>query len=156
MRKDFRRIAGELHRRPISDGELEALRASAAAAHVGASLAVEAREREHTIVYAAVGELYKKHPEKRTQYVGCEEKTLRDMKLVMRYCVYSAALDDKDYARDRMHYWFRTILNAFAFGREFIEDAYRIVQKRATASLGKSESTALNRMVDDAIEVYNS
>ncbi|MDX2177774.1 MAG: hypothetical protein SF028_15030 [Candidatus Sumerlaeia bacterium] len=156
MRKDFRKTAQQLHARPISDGELAALRESAANARTGAALAVQAREREHTIVYASVGELYKKYPEKRTMYAGCEEKTLRDMKLVMRYCVYSAALDDPDYARDRMHYWFRTILLAFNFGREFITDAYRIVQKRAATAIAPAENKVLHAMVDDAIQVYNS
>jgi hypothetical protein len=156
MRKDLIKIATELYSRPISDADVQTLRDHARRVAVGGSLAVQAREKEHTIIYASVGELYKKYPERRHAYVDCEEKTLRDMKLVMRYSVYAAVLDDLDYGPDRMFAWFRTIINAYEFGRELMEQAYRIVQRRAIGALGPEEAQALNRQLDKAIDVFNS
>ena len=55
-----------------------------------------------------------------------------------------------------MLYWFRTILNAFEFGREFIEDAYRMLQAEVVVQLGQDESAPLAAMLDEAIDVFNS
>jgi len=156
MRKDLRKMTPSLYRQGVTDEQLASLRQHANNIELGASLAVEAREKEHSIVYASCAQILKKYPQKRVQYKGCDEKTLRDMKLVMRYCVYSGVLDDADYARDKMHYWYRTIINAFGFGQEFIEDAYRTVQRRAEKTMNPAEFSVLSAMIDDAIAVYNS
>lgn len=155
MRKDLEAIAAALHARHATDEEIVALRRHAQAVAASASTAEQLKDKEYSIVHAAMGELYKKWPDKRTAFRSCEEKTLRDMKLVMRYCLYSAVLDDPDYAKDRMLFWFRTILNAFEFGHEFIEDAYRMAQKRVNQQLGKSEAESISYMIDESIAVFN-
>jgi len=156
MRHDLQDIATALHTRPITDEELTALRSHATAVGSSASTAEQLKEKEFTVVHAAMAELYRKWPEKKTAFQGCEEKTLRDMKLVLRYCLYSAVLDDSSYAKDRMLYWFRTILNAFEFGKDFIEDAYRFAQKRVNQQLSAAEAKSISFMIEESISVFRN
>lgn len=156
MRKDLTTLAIELERRALTDDDIRALRSHAQRRAAVTALAGELKAHEHRIVSGAVRDLYAKYPEKLTAYVGCDEKTRRDMKLVLRYCLYSIVLDDPDYAKDKMFYWFRTILNAFSFGKEFIEDAYRFAQKHAKERLSPEAAQRLNAEIDEAIAVFNS
>ncbi len=156
MRHDFTELSQELEVRPINNNEIAELREHASAVRTSASTAQQLKELEFTIIHATIGELYKKYPHKLEEFQGCKEKTLRDMKLVMRYAIYSIVLDDPQYAKDRMYIWFRTILNAFEFGKEFIEDAYRMAQKRCDQYLGQMEAKQVSFMVDEAVEVFNS
>ncbi len=78
------------------------------------------------------------------------------MRSVLGYCLYAVVLDDPDYAKDKMLYWFRTILNAFEFGNAFIEDAYRMLQAEVAAQLDHDMSPPLVAMLEEAITVFNS
>lgn len=156
MRKDLLDMGVQLDRRPLADADLAVLRRRAERMGRAAATASALKKHEAVIVDHAVRDLYAKYPAKLKQFPLCDEKTRRDMKLVLRYCLYSVLLDDPEYAKDRMFYWFRTILNAFAFGKEFIEDAYRIAQGHIRTHLAAEDSDAMNAMVDEAIAVFNS
>jgi len=155
MRQDMQDLSHALQTRGFGNEDIVALRRHTAAVRKGASTARELRDMEHTIIFASVAELYKKHPDKKGAWFQTEVKTLRDMKLVMRYALYSIILNDPEYAKQKMYWWFRTILNAFEFGKEFIEDAYRIAQTRTIKHMSKDEGEAVSQMIDEAITTFN-
>ena len=156
MRQDFVHMSLELHQRAISDDELTTLRRHAEQVRQAPEIAHALKQHEHEIVHATANKVYQKYPERLQQYEQAKLKTLRDMRSVLGYCLYSVVLDDPDYAKNTMLYWFRTILNSFEFGHDFIEDAYRMLQAEVTAHLRPAEAAPLVGMLDDAIAVFTS
>lgn len=155
MRKDLRRLAVELQARPIQATDIQKLREHAAAAKEGALLADEYKEKEYNLIYPTFAEAHKKYPEKEQQYVGYCEKFLRDMKLVYRYCVYSIVLADPSYHADRMNIWFRTIINAFGFGSDYMTDCYEMLKKRVGMQF-KDRARPMEEMIDATTAVWRS
>jgi hypothetical protein len=155
MKQEFIDLSIKLHHKPLDAGDLASLRAHAEAVRKSESTARQLKDAEHVIVFATMGQLYKKYPQKIDAYWQTEAKTLRDMKLVMRYCLYGVVLNDPEWPKQKMFWWFRTILNAFEFGKDFIEDAYRMAQQRTLKALGAEEGPAISRMIDVAIDTFN-
>ncbi len=155
MRRDFLHMSVELLQRPITDEELAALRRHAERVRHTPAVALALKHHEQDIVHATVTKLYQRYPQQLERYALTEVKTRRDMRSVLGYCLYSVVLDDPDYAKDKMLYWYRTILNAFEFGQTFVEDAYRLLQAEVVAHLGAETSAPLSVMLDEAIAVFN-
>ncbi|WP_089721443.1 hypothetical protein [Candidatus Entotheonella palauensis] len=156
MKAIFKDMSAHLMHRPMKDEELDTLRRHAKWVKQTPSIALELKQREPAIVYATVKQLYAKYPEYLERYQNCELKTARDMRSVLGYCLYAVVLDDPDYAKDRMLYWFRTILNAFEFGNAFIEDAYRMLQAEVAAQMSEDTSPPMMAMLEEAITVFTS
>ena len=156
MKTAFRDMSSHLMQRAINDEELDALRRHAKWVKQTPALALALKQHEFAIVRATVDQLYEKYPDYLQRYEQCELKTMRDMRSVLGYCLYSVVLDDPDYAKDKMLYWFRTILNAFEFGNTFIEDAYRMLQAEVASQLGPDVSPPLVAMLEESIAVFNS
>lgn len=156
MRRDFIQLSLALQRRAITDDELATLRSHARRVQDTPALALALKQHETPVINATVKKLYQKYPQWLQRYELCDLKTMRDMRSVLGYCLYSVVLDDPDYAKDKMLYWFRTIINAFEFGQEFIDDAYHMLQAETVAALGAEVSAPLATMLDEAIDVFNS
>ena len=153
MRNDIRELGHVLRDRGVEAADVNMLREHARRVAHGAAVARALNGQEHAVARASMERLYQKYPQQRDRYPDCESKTVRDMKLVLRYCAYSIALDDPEYAKQRMFYWLRTIFNAFQFGNGFIEDAYRLVQANATAGLEPDLAAPVERSLDEVIEI---
>lgn len=156
MRHDFIQMSLALLRRAITDEELEALRQHARRVKQTPALAQALKEHEQAIVHATVDKLYQRYPAQLARYEHTEVKTRRDMRTVLGYCLYSVVLDDPDYAKDTMLYWYRTIMNAFEFGGTFVDEAYHLLQAEVATQLGTKLSAPLTAMLDEAIAVFTS
>ncbi len=156
MKTAFKEMSAQLMQRAVTDEELDALRRHAKWVKATPGLALALKQHEAAIVQATVKQLYAKYPAYLQRYQDCDLKTSRDMRSVLGYCLYAVVLDDPDYAKDKMLYWFRTILNAFEFGHAFIEDAYRMLQAEVTSQLGSEISVPLVAMLEESINVFNS
>ncbi len=156
MKTAFRDMSLQLMQRAINDEELDALRRHAKWVKQTPTIALALKQHESSIVHATVNKLYAKYPDYPQRYQDCELKTARDMRSVLGYCLYAVVLNDPDYAKDKMLYWFRTILNAFEFGNTFIEDAYRMLQAEVSSQLGHEASPPLVAMLEEAITVFNA
>lgn len=156
MKTIFKDMSAQLMQRPMNDEELDALRRHAKWVKQTPPIALALKQHESTIIHATVKQLYAKYPNYLERYRNCELKTARDMRSVLGYCLYAVVLDDPDYAKDKMLYWFRTILNAFEFGNSFIEDAYRMLQAEVATHLSNDTNPPLMAMLEEAITVFTS
>lgn len=154
MNAELRTVSQEILSRPIQPGDIKALKEHSKRIRVGASATLQFKDAQGTIMDRTVREIYEKYPEKINMYRDCEAKTARDMHLVLGYCVYSLLLDDHDYAKERMLYWFRTVLKNYEFGDGFIADCYEILKSNVAKYLGENEAAAMNHMVDESIAIF--
>ncbi|MDX1973352.1 MAG: hypothetical protein SFY68_12545 [Candidatus Sumerlaeia bacterium] len=156
MNTALRQLSQELLTRPIQGADLQLLKSHSQKIRVGASAAIQFKDAQGIIIDRTVREIYKKYPDKLNQYRDCEAKTARDMHLVIGYCVYSLLLDDPDYAKERMLYWFRTVLKNYEFGDSFIADCYTILKSHIAKYLEEQEAVMMNHMVDESIAIFVS
>lgn len=156
MNLELRTLSQEILGRPIQASDIKLLKAHSQRIRVGASATLQFKDEQGKIIDKTVREIYEKYPEKINMYRDCEAKTARDMHLVLGYCVYSLLLDDHDYAKERMLYWFRTVLKNYEFGDSFIADCYEILKTNVAKHLEENESTAMNLMIDESIAIFVS
>lgn len=155
MQKKVREVSVKLYHRPLSAEDAALLRANAKARHLGARVAEQLKERDLDIVKAAVEEFRRRHPEKASKHAMMWEKTYRDMVMNIRYCQQCVALNDEEYGKQVVWWWFRTILNAFNFGDGFVEEGYRILQEQVRVALPAEEAEAVTHMLAVMIETLN-
>ncbi|MGF1571461.1 MAG: hypothetical protein ACFCU1_00135 [Sumerlaeia bacterium] len=154
MNAELRTISQEILNRPIQQGDIETLKEHSKRIRLGASATIQFKDGQGKIIDRTVREIYEKYPEKLPLYRDCEAKTARDMHLVLGYCVYSLLLDDHDYAKERMLYWFRTVLKNYEFGDSFIADCYEVLKGNVAKHLGETESAAMNHMIDESVSIF--
>jgi hypothetical protein len=151
MRRTPAAISSQLFQRNFSRDDIAALAADARARAVAARAAYSLKRHDSAILAATVQEFRTRYPEKANQYTMMWEKTHRDMRMNLRYCWQSAALNDPEYGRQATWWWFRTILNAFGFDPAFVEDGYRILQTEVRKRLPADEADAIASMIEEMI-----
>ena len=97
----------------------------------------ELEEAEEAIITGAVRELMETHSKLVARHEHFEEKTIRDMALVMRHCTIAMVRDDEQLLTDQLLYWLRTILQSF-FSRKVLGDGYRMLAQHAGRHLSQT------------------
>lgn len=83
--------------------------------------AIQAKEGE--MVEPAVQAVIEHHPEAAERLDQLEDKTRRDVTLVLRYCTMAMVRDDMSFLEDKLLHWFRTIIQAYEM-TDFADTAY--------------------------------
>lgn len=154
MKKEFLQLGVELQSRPFSAADVEALKAHQKAVKSALPLAHALKANETRVMYQVSDRLFAKYPDILQRHKMCEVKARRDMKLTTIYLMYGLLLDDVEYTNQRFAWWFRTILNAFGFGRELVADAYAYCKEFYALHLGADQQRLMGRMYDHIIWVY--
>lgn len=154
MKKDFINLGVELQSRPFSAADVEALKAHQQAVKAALPLAQSLKVNETRVMYQVSDKLFAKYPDILQRHKMCDVKARRDMKLTTIYLMYGLLLNDVDYVNQRMGWWFRTILNAFGFGRELVADAYTYCKEFYAPHLSTDQQRLMGRMYDHIVWVY--
>lgn len=83
--------------------------------------AIQAKEGE--MVEPAVQAVLEEHPEAARKHDKLEDKTRRDVTLVLRYCTMAMVRDDQSFLEEKLLHWFRTIIQAYEM-TDFADTAY--------------------------------
>lgn len=154
MKKEMIQLGLELQSRPFAAADVEALKAHHRAVKMAMPLANALKVNETRVMYQVSDKLFTQYPEILQRHKMCDVKARRDMKLTTIYLMYGLLLNDSEYVNQRFGWWFRTILNAFGFGRELVADAYTYCKEFYTPHLNADQARLMSRMYDHIIWVY--
>lgn len=154
MRQKQRAIADKLYSEPFTKQDIASLKETAehrlAAARSGFAL----KQQEKKLLLDSIETLLARHPQKHKEFAMMWEKTYRDMRLNLVYCWQSAALDDVEFGKQRAWWWFRTVINAFEYGHEFMDECYQELQKELKDNLSRNEAAVMCDMIDRMMEIF--
>lgn len=96
--------------------------------------AVERVETE--VVNDVVNEVFRIHPEFESRFHQARERGVRDIGMVLRYCVMAMLREDEEMLKERMLYWFVTIAWANGLG-PYMDTTYKALPRRLERSLDR-------------------
>jgi hypothetical protein len=134
MNNTIEQMFSEAEGRYLEPTEQSALTqyASSLEARLAAMRAIQ--EHESTIIENAVKSMFAAYPDAKQKHKHVQEKAVRDMTLVLRYCAMSMVRDSTEFLENQLLHWFRTIILSFEM-QQMVEHAYAQLIEEAKGSL---------------------
>ncbi len=92
------------------------------------------QEHESAMIEKAVNAMFAQYPDAKQKHKHVQEKAIRDMTLVLRYCAMSMVRDSNEFLENQLLHWFRTIIVSFEM-QQMVGYAYEQLIEEAKAAL---------------------
>lgn len=114
------------------------------------AVCVALEAKESVIARRATELTMAKYPKFRERHMA-DEKSMRDMSLVLRYVAHSLLRNDEEFLREKLLYWMQGVFASKGFG-EVTRSAYHFVRSVVAEELAPADAVEVNRFVDVIIE----
>jgi hypothetical protein len=137
--------------RYLAAAEQALLREQAQGIEARLTAMTEVSTKETAIVDRAVKEVTRAYPDFEKKYKGAAQTAARDQSMVLRYATLAMVRNDPQYLADSLLTWLTTILKGVGFTPQFIEDAYKILERSAAKELSPASIKLLQPVLTQCI-----
>jgi hypothetical protein len=95
----------------------------------------EVESKESAIIEQTLKELIRAYPDFEKKYASARSKGGRDLALALRYCALAMVRNDGKFLHDSLLLWMGTMLRGLGMAAQFIEDAYKAMERVASREL---------------------
>ena len=117
--------------------------------------AAAVQQAEEAIVRRVVDQMRLAYPNLERFHESGWDKTNRDVQLALRYIAQAMVLDDIEGLKDRLLYWFRTILKSVSLTPGSIRDAYTWLREACRERLPADAFALMLPALDITIEILS-
>ena len=151
MNRQIQAMMGSVEGRYLNTAEQSMLREQAQGLEARLAAMTEIAAKESVIVDRTIKEVMRAYPDFEKKYKTAQQSGVRDQTLVLRYATLAMVRNDPQYLADTLLTWMATILRGVGLAPQFIQDAYKILERVATKELSPATGKLLQPFLAQCI-----